>query len=151
MFCIILVLDPVLVSCYNTNVLYYSCFRPSASFLLSHPFLRNLRKKSTSVLPSLLHPVTPLLDASKLPKGKLLHPVTPLLDASKLPKGKLLHPVIPLLDASKLPKGKLLHPVIPLLDASKLPKGKLLYPVTPLLDASKLPKGKLYSIGSTFL
>ncbi|WAR04551.1 STRAA-like protein [Mya arenaria] len=42
--------------------------RPSAATLLTHPFLKNLRKKSTSVLPSLLHPVTPLLDASKLPK-----------------------------------------------------------------------------------
>ncbi|KAL4228408.1 hypothetical protein ACF0H5_011456 [Mactra antiquata] len=42
--------------------------RPSAQSLLSHPFLKNLRKKSTSVLPSLLLPVTPLLDASKLPK-----------------------------------------------------------------------------------
>lgn len=42
--------------------------RPTASSLLCHPFLKNLRKRSTSVLPSLLHPVTPLLDVSKLPK-----------------------------------------------------------------------------------
>lgn len=42
--------------------------RPSAASMLNHPFLKNLRKRSTSVLPQLLHPVTPLLDASKLPR-----------------------------------------------------------------------------------
>lgn len=42
--------------------------RPSANVMLSHPFVRHLRKKTTSILPSLLHPVTPLLDVSKLPK-----------------------------------------------------------------------------------
>ncbi|KAH3690312.1 STE20-related kinase adapter protein alpha-like [Dreissena polymorpha] len=42
--------------------------RPTATMALSHPFFKNLRKKSASMLPSLLQPVTPLLDASKLPK-----------------------------------------------------------------------------------
>ncbi|XP_050404036.1 STE20-related kinase adapter protein alpha isoform X1 [Patella vulgata] len=42
--------------------------RPTATALLGHPFLKNLRKKTTDVLPGLLHPVTPLTDASRLPK-----------------------------------------------------------------------------------
>lgn len=44
--------------------------RPSASVLLTHPFFRHLRKKTTEELPSLLHPVTPLSDVSKLPKDE---------------------------------------------------------------------------------
>lgn len=56
-------------SAHRSTDIQYFYFRPSASVLLTHPFFRHLRKKTTEELPSLLHPVTPLSDVSKLPKG----------------------------------------------------------------------------------
>lgn len=42
--------------------------RPSANKLLVHPVFKAIVNKSTSVLPSLLQPVTPLTDISKAPR-----------------------------------------------------------------------------------
>lgn len=42
--------------------------RPSATQLLCHPVFKHILSKSTSVLPSLLQPVTPLTDTSRAPR-----------------------------------------------------------------------------------
>ncbi|XP_041372082.1 STE20-related kinase adapter protein alpha-like isoform X3 [Gigantopelta aegis] len=42
--------------------------RPSATTLLTHPFFKNLKRKTNDILPNLLHPVKPLTDISKFLK-----------------------------------------------------------------------------------
>ncbi|XP_021355826.1 STE20-related kinase adapter protein alpha-like isoform X2 [Mizuhopecten yessoensis] len=44
--------------------------RPSASTLLGHSFFKHLKKKTSEMLPSLIQPLSPLTDISKLPKAQ---------------------------------------------------------------------------------
>ncbi|CAG5116636.1 unnamed protein product, partial [Candidula unifasciata] len=42
--------------------------RPTASQLLHHPLFKSIRNKASSLLPSLLQPVSPLTDATRAPR-----------------------------------------------------------------------------------
>ncbi|XP_060075919.1 STE20-related kinase adapter protein alpha-like isoform X2 [Ylistrum balloti] len=44
--------------------------RPNASTLLGHSFFKHLKKRTSEMLPSLLHPLSPLTDISKIPKAE---------------------------------------------------------------------------------
>ncbi|XP_069120169.1 STE20-related kinase adapter protein alpha-like isoform X2 [Argopecten irradians] len=44
--------------------------RPSSSTLLGHSFFKHLKKRTSEMLPSLLQPLSPLTDISKIPKAQ---------------------------------------------------------------------------------